>query len=104
MNAILVLSLTLPDRGEGANHAIVDVLELKETVLSNLGPTPTTLQSSIQDYEQSVAKRTLPAVLASRQACLDAHDWASLTPASPLLTRRQMILEDPGISIASDRS
>ncbi|KAH6629802.1 FAD binding domain-containing protein [Boeremia exigua] len=80
-------------RGEGANHAIVDVLDLRTTVLSKLSPTAPSLRSSLQEYQQSVAKRTLPAVLASRQACLDAHDWASLTPKSPLLTRRQMMLD-----------
>jgi 2-polyprenyl-6-methoxyphenol hydroxylase-like FAD-dependent oxidoreductase len=84
------------DRGEGANHAIVDVLELKEIVLPRLNLTAPSLQLAIQEYEQSVAKRTLPAVLASRQACLDAHDWANLTPKSPLLTRRQMILDHSG--------
>jgi hypothetical protein len=80
------------DRGEGANHAIVDVLELKKTVLSKFGPTAPSLQFVIQEYQQGVAKRTLPAVLASRQACLDAHKWANLTSESPLLTRRQMVL------------
>jgi hypothetical protein len=83
---------TDPDRGEGANHAIVDVLELKKNVLPKLDLTAAELRPAIQKYQQSMAKRTLPAVLASRQACLDAHDWANLTPASPLLTRRQMIL------------
>jgi hypothetical protein len=81
------------DRGEGANHGIVDVLELKEKVLSKLGPTNNNLRFAIQEYQQSVVERTFPAVLASRQACLDAHDWTALTPASPLLTRRQMILD-----------
>ncbi|KAJ8110088.1 hypothetical protein OPT61_g6972 [Boeremia exigua] len=80
-------------RGEGANHAIVDVLELKRTVLSKLGATTRNLQFDLHEYQQTVANRTLPAVLASRQACLDAHDWANLTPKSPLLTKRQMILD-----------
>jgi hypothetical protein len=40
--------------------------------------------------------RTRSAVLASRKACLDAHDWHGLTADSPLLTKRQMQLEFPG--------
>ncbi|KAF2624362.1 FAD binding domain-containing protein [Macroventuria anomochaeta] len=87
---------TFPDRGEGANHAIVDVLELRKIVLSKLSPTAPNLRFALHEYQQSVAKRTLPAVLASRQACLDAHNWANLTPKSPLLTRRQMILDYDG--------
>ena len=65
-------------------------------VLSKLGPTAPNLQFALQEYQQSVNKRALPAVLASRQACLDAHNWVNLTPESPLLTRRQMILDYDG--------
>ncbi|KAL1610871.1 hypothetical protein SLS59_000508 [Nothophoma quercina] len=78
--------------GAGANHAIVDVLELKQMVLSKL-PSATRLRLNIQKYQQSMADRTLPTVLASRQACLEAHDWANLTSKSHLLSARQMVID-----------
>ena len=53
----------------------------------------TTLQADLHSFEDNVFARTRPAVLASRQACLDAHDWQGLSLASPLLTRRQMMLD-----------
>lgn len=81
-------------RGEGANHAIVDVLDFKEKVLPAMEQNTSRdlLAHALQEFESGVIKRTGPAVQASRQACLDAHDWASLSPTSPLLTRRQMWL------------
>ncbi|KAF2823824.1 FAD binding domain-containing protein [Ophiobolus disseminans] len=82
-------------RGEGANHAIVDVLELKERVLPHLHRDKT-LTAAVRKFEEGVIERTRPAVLASRKACLDAHDWHNLTPDSPLLTRRQMHLKFDG--------
>lgn len=82
--------------GAGANHAIVDVLELKQMVLSKLGPTATNLRFDLTDYENSMATRTLPSVLASRQACLEAHDWANLTSRSHLLSARQLVIDFDG--------
>ena len=92
------------DRGEGANHAIVDVLDFSEfvtrTVLldrqSQLSVVPDFqhLRRALDSYEQRVVSRTRPAVLASRQACLDAHDWAKINRDSPLLSRRRMMLDD----------
>ena len=82
--------------GAGANHAIVDVLELKQMVLSKLGPTAPNLRFDITAYQRSVAARTLPSVLASRQACLEAHDWANLTSKSHLLSARQMVIDFDG--------
>ncbi|KAH7074785.1 FAD binding domain-containing protein [Paraphoma chrysanthemicola] len=80
-------------RGEGANHAIVDVLDIKDRILPHLACADTErLQNAIREFESNVQARTRPAVLASRQACQDAHDWESLTSKSPLLTRRQMFL------------
>ncbi|KAH7386695.1 FAD binding domain-containing protein [Phaeosphaeria sp. MPI-PUGE-AT-0046c] len=83
-------------RGEGANHTIVDVLDLSEKVLSHLNSTSNEFHEAIQDFEDALVARTRPAVLASRKACLDAHDWHGLTANSPLLTRRQMHLDFDG--------
>lgn len=79
------------DRGEGANHAIVDVLDFVELVLPHLtGDRDGNIRSSLDRYEDRVVARTRPAVLASRQACLDAHDWRRINAQSPLLSRRTM--------------
>lgn len=82
--------LTSTDRGEGANHAIVDVLDFADRVLpilkqdSDFSP----LRESLDEYENAVVKRSRPGVLASRRACLDAHEWKRIGSDSPLLTRR----------------
>lgn len=83
------------DRGEGANHAIVDVLDFVELVLPQLtgdGAGTDDVRAALDRYEDRVVARTRPAVLASRQACLDAHDWQRINPQSPLLSRRAMNL------------
>ena len=87
----------LPDRGEGANHAIVDVLEFAEGVVPHLTGTKgegglRQLRAALDRFETATIERTRPAVLASRQACLDAHSWKSISAASPLLSRRAMRL------------
>lgn len=94
------------DRGEGANHAIIDVLDLAELVIAPhfLSTTNTSsleadasqnggLRAALDRYEDKAVARARPAVLASRQACLDAHRWARISDASPLLTRRAMHLD-----------
>ncbi|KAK0736459.1 hypothetical protein B0T21DRAFT_411636 [Apiosordaria backusii] len=77
-------------RGEGANHAIIDVKEFVDTVLPHLGDSQTGLRKALDAYEDTAVARTRPAVLASRQACLDAHEWEKIGPASPLLSKRAM--------------
>ncbi|KAK4176784.1 hypothetical protein QBC36DRAFT_4192 [Triangularia setosa] len=77
-------------RGEGANHAIIDVKEYVDTVLPHLDGSPTELRAALDAYEDKAVARTRPAVLASRQACLDAHEWEKIGPASPLLSKRAM--------------
>lgn len=85
-------------RGEGANHAIVDVsvlLDALKPLYSNtLDLTVRKVDKAFRDavdrYEDEVVARTEIAVLASRQACLDAHDFKSLSGDSPLVRRRLM--------------
>jgi hypothetical protein len=50
------------------------------------------LRAALDRYEDRAVGRARPAVLASRQACLDAHRWARITDQSPLLSRRAMNL------------
>ncbi|KAK7740859.1 hypothetical protein SLS62_011004 [Diatrype stigma] len=82
-------------RGEGANHAIVDVLDLVELAISHVFPRDSgmlKLREALDRYEDAIGARARPAVFASRQACLDAHSWASINEKSPLLSRRIMRL------------
>jgi hypothetical protein len=88
------------DRGEGANHAIVDVADFVEIVLPYFargGGDKTVVEDRLwallDQYESRAVARTRPAVLASRQACLDAHNWNHINAHSPLLSRRAMYLD-----------
>ncbi|KAK4210199.1 hypothetical protein QBC37DRAFT_475158 [Rhypophila decipiens] len=93
-------------RGEGANHAILDVLDFAKTYFSD--PELNAGQQSelailkanregklclLEMYEHIVAERARPAVLASRRACMDAHNYKKIASGSPLLSRRAMKLE-----------
>ncbi|GJD03604.1 FAD binding domain-containing protein [Colletotrichum higginsianum] len=80
-------------RGEGANHAIIDVLDFAETVAPALNAGFAELRAAMDAYEDRVVARARPGVLASRRACLDAHDWPRIGPASPLLSKREMMLQ-----------
>lgn len=99
----LTLRLCL-DRGEGANHAIFDVLEFAQQVLPHLEDTTVELRNAIDRYEDSVVARTRPAVYASRQACIDAHWWERISGNSPLLSRRtpNVAFEEEDVQIWSD--
>lgn len=81
-----------PDRGEGANHAIADVLDFAKLVVPALHDevSPDNFRIALDQYEDAVIDRTRPAVLLSRRACLDAHEWSRVNGCSPLLTRREM--------------
>ncbi|KAL6875203.1 FAD/NAD(P)-binding domain-containing protein [Trichoderma novae-zelandiae] len=106
-------------RGEGANHAIVDVLDFATHIVPLLAPdrgsSPTAdwqqhtdqsrgrdfrqaLRQALDSYEDAVVSRARPGVLASRRACLDAHAFSRLfgeaaTGVSPLLSKREMMLQ-----------
>ncbi|PYI11030.1 FAD/NAD(P)-binding domain-containing protein [Aspergillus sclerotiicarbonarius CBS 121057] len=77
-------------RGEGANNAIVDVLDLTKRVdMQSLGSIPPeALRESLNAYENDVFIRAEPSVINSRQACLDAHDFAAILNGSPLVSAR----------------
>jgi hypothetical protein len=87
--------LTFEDRGEAANHVIVDTLDFVEKVIPHIknSQEEDQLDIALHAYETAVIDRTRPAVLASRQACLDAHDWTRINPGSPLLSKREMFLK-----------
>ena len=91
-------------RGEGANHSIVDVAGLLDCIRPLLqsadsnGADDDRWKAAVEKYESEMIERTELAVLASRQACLDAHDHTRLNDRSPLVRRRLMRadLEDMG--------
>lgn len=51
------------------------------------------IRAALDKYEETVAERTRFAVLASRQACLNAHSWPQITENSPLVQRRVVRLD-----------
>ncbi|RDK42744.1 FAD binding domain protein [Aspergillus phoenicis ATCC 13157] len=77
-------------RGEGANNAIVDVLDLTQRVdMRSLGTMSTqALRDALDAYENDVFRRAEPSVLNSRQACVDAHDFTRILDESPLVSAR----------------
>ncbi|PYH89997.1 FAD/NAD(P)-binding domain-containing protein [Aspergillus ellipticus CBS 707.79] len=77
-------------RGEGANNAIVDVLDLTKRVdLRSVGSLSTEgLREGLTAYENDVFTRAEPSVVNSRQACLDAHDFSRIINGSPLVSAR----------------
>lgn len=75
------------DRGEAANHGITDARllhdQLIEVFMGNIAQV-----NVIEKYETEMRDRTSWAVLMSRQACLDAHNFKNLNKESAILARR----------------
>ncbi|KAI2732354.1 hypothetical protein CBS147332_1493 [Penicillium roqueforti] len=82
-------------RGEGANNAIVDVLDLVTRVDMRQPSSfdSKALLSSLAAYENDVFARAEPSFLNSRQACLDAHDFSKIE-GSPLVGLRDLKKSD----------
>jgi 2-polyprenyl-6-methoxyphenol hydroxylase-like FAD-dependent oxidoreductase len=74
-------------RGEAANHGMLDAYRLTKA-LAKLHSGELSQQGAIDMYEEEMRDRTSTAVLLSRQACLDAHDWDGLNENSAVLKRR----------------
>ncbi|KAL8664901.1 MAG: hypothetical protein Q9168_007813 [Polycauliona sp. 1 TL-2023] len=88
-------------RGEAANHGILDVSNLLSSILSTIPSTstasetqPKSWKQAIDVYESEMIQRTAPAVLTSRRACMDAHDYKSINDQSPLVSRRVVITQE----------
>lgn len=90
-------------RGEAANHGILDV----EVLLGHLCPVSNDsgtdgraqgdgkgLGGAIEAYEEEMIRRTAPAVLTSRRACLDAHNYERIGEESPLVNKRVRATEE----------
>lgn len=86
-------------RGEAGNHGILDVANLlaqilpvfghlSDTNINRSGTAPRTLKEACDAFEEEMIERCRPAVLRSRKACYDAHDYANIDEKSPLVARR----------------
>ena len=82
-------------RGEAANHGIMDVAILLDKILPALSSSDDSdaLVEAVREYTEEMITRTRPAVLNSRQACLDAHEYKAINDDSPLIKRRIAVAE-----------
>lgn len=78
-------------RGEACNHGIADVVDFLAAWDAGADP------AAMAGYCERVRARAAPAVMLSRQACLDAHDWAQIRPdlELPLLSLRRKVAPPP---------
>ena len=76
-------------RGEAANHGFLDAYYLSKS-LRAIQEGDVSQKCAIEQYELEMRARTSRAVLLSREACLDAHDWNGLNENSAVLKRRQI--------------
>lgn len=76
-------------RGEAANHGILDASHLTKA-LADAKTGSRSLADAITGYEDEMRERTRSAVLLSREACLDAHDFHGLNENSAVLKRRAL--------------
>ncbi|PMD21926.1 FAD/NAD(P)-binding domain-containing protein [Hyaloscypha hepaticicola] len=74
-------------RGEAANHGITDARLLHDQLVE-VSVGSISQVNAIEKYETEMRDRTSWAVLMSRQACLDAHDFNNLNKESAILARR----------------
>ena len=85
-------------RGEGANHSIIDISVILQHIRHLVKPeegsgveaSDEVFQDALEKYQIEMIERSELGVLASRQACLDAHDATRLNDSSPLVRRRLM--------------
>lgn len=86
------LSLLMSFGGEAPNHGILDVKRRLDCHLAVLkGDSALREMQSTREacaaYEQEMVELTRAAVLASRQACLDAHEYRSIHGNPPLVSK-----------------
>ncbi|TVY82359.1 putative FAD-dependent monooxygenase [Lachnellula suecica] len=74
-------------RGEGANHGILDAALLVDQ-LKKIHAGEIDQEDGLKEYEAEMQVRGHAAVLRSRQAAYDGHDWNAITDSSPLIGAR----------------
>ena len=52
------------------------------------------MREAVLAYEEDMIARTRPAVLASRRAAMDAHEYRKIDADSPLVSKRVVIREE----------
>lgn len=77
------------DRGEAANHGLLDAFNLVQAI-DKIYSGQATPKQGLDEYEEEMRKRTRRAVRLSRQACHDAHTWERLNKYSAILTKRSI--------------
>ena len=90
--------MRLKDRGEGFNHAIVDVYHLTAAIekmydleiYSTVKDIAAAQEKAISDYEANARRRGASAVKMCREACLEVHQWETLSETSTV--RQKSIL------------
>lgn len=81
-------------RGEAANHGVMDVkILVRELVPALHAGDGRAVADALRRYREEMTTRTRPAVLNSRQACLDAHVYSRINEDSPLIKRRIAVAE-----------
>lgn len=84
--------LTVADRGEAANHGLLDAHRLMEAI-EQIYNGSAIASVAIDRCEREMRDRTSHAVRLSRQACHDAHDWGRLDETSAILTKRAIFVK-----------
>lgn len=74
-------------RGEGANHGILDAALLLEQ-LKKIWTGECEIAEGVGVYEKEMQERTHVAVLRSRQAAFDGHNWEAINDESALIGMR----------------
>ena len=77
-------------RGEAANHGMLDAYHLVQA-LTKIRTGETSRPAAVTEYEEEMRERVggeEGAVMLSRMACLDAHDFEGLNENSAVLRRR----------------
>ena len=69
---------------------LMPIFALRESFAEKQGH----LHEAINAYESEMIRRAGPAVLNSRQACVDAHNYACINDQSPLISRRSIVTEE----------
>ena len=89
MFLVVCIVLIDADRGEAANHGLLDAFELVQSI-ENVYSNRVTPKQGLDEFEEEMRKRAQRAVRLSRQACQDAHTWEKLNETSAILTRRSI--------------
>lgn len=74
-------------RGEGANHGLLDAALLIDQ-LKKVYSNEISQIGALRAYEAEMQERTHAAVLKSRQAAIDGHNWNAINDKSPLIGDR----------------